>query len=55
MDHLNEKNNHSTQVVVLRILTAIFKCEDLREYWRNFVELLTLRVLEANCHEKREV
>ncbi|XP_045460919.1 CLIP-associating protein isoform X2 [Harmonia axyridis] len=55
LDHLNEKNNHTTQVVVLQILTAIFKCEDLREYWRNFVELLTLRVLEANCHEKREV
>ncbi|KAL3286277.1 hypothetical protein HHI36_000786 [Cryptolaemus montrouzieri] len=55
LDHLNAKNNHTTQVVVLEILTAIFNCEDLRECWSSFVELLTLRVLDAHCHEKREV
>ncbi|KAK9875379.1 hypothetical protein WA026_007774 [Henosepilachna vigintioctopunctata] len=55
LDHLNDRGNHATQLLILQILTAIFKCRDLRDCWSNFVELLTLRVLEAHCQDNREV
>ncbi|XP_063908191.1 CLIP-associating protein isoform X3 [Zophobas morio] len=54
IDNLNEKDTN-TQVIVLEILSAIFQSKELKDCWCNFVELLTLRVLNAHCDEKREV
>ncbi|KAF5301656.1 hypothetical protein FQA39_LY10703 [Lamprigera yunnana] len=45
----------NTQVTVLEVFAEIFKKENMRECWSNFVELLTLRVLNSHCSEKREV
>lgn len=54
IDHLCG-NEYKTQIVVLQILTAIFRCEDLRDCWIDFVELLIMRISVAHSHEKREV
>ncbi|XP_068894094.1 CLIP-associating protein 1-A isoform X5 [Tenebrio molitor] len=54
IDNLNEKDTN-TQVTVLEILSAIFQSKEMKDCWCNFVELLTLRVLNAHCDEKREV
>lgn len=69
LDHLKANNSISkapesdikighdsqTQVIVLQILTAIFKREDLRDCWISFSELLTVKVLDAHCNENKEV
>uniref|UniRef100_A0A1Y1LZC0 TOG domain-containing protein n=1 Tax=Photinus pyralis TaxID=7054 RepID=A0A1Y1LZC0_PHOPY len=45
----------NTQVIVLEVFAEIFKNDNMRQCWSNFVELLTLRVLNAHCSDKREV
>ncbi|XP_025829154.1 CLIP-associating protein isoform X2 [Agrilus planipennis] len=56
LDNVNWKNkNYSIQVLVLQIFSEIFKNKEFKPYWSQFVELLTLRILEAHCSEKREV
>lgn len=45
----------NTQVLVLEVFAEIFKNDNMRQCWSNFVELLTLRVLNAHCSDKREV
>lgn len=42
-------------VVVLRILAEILKKPEMEQCWSNFIELLTLRVLDAVSSENREV
>ncbi|XP_074035924.1 CLIP-associating protein isoform X2 [Leptinotarsa decemlineata] len=54
IDNLNEKDS-VIQVTVLQILRAIFQAPDMEVCWSNFVELLTMRVLEAHTDEKKEV
>ncbi|KAG5871175.1 hypothetical protein JTB14_007902 [Gonioctena quinquepunctata] len=54
IDNLNEKDS-VIQVTVLQILRAIFQAPDMEECWSNFVELLTMRVLDAHTDEKKEV
>lgn len=54
LDNLKEKDA-AMQVIVLQILTEIFKNEDMKQCWCKFVELLTLRVLSAHCESAREV
>ncbi|CAH0551193.1 unnamed protein product [Brassicogethes aeneus] len=54
IDNLNGKDSQM-QIVVLEILAAVFQSEPLKDCWSNFVELLTLRVLNAHCDEKREI
>lgn len=50
-----DKEELQTQLIVLQILTEIFKNKDLEQCWSHFVELLTLRVLNAYCGDKKEV
>lgn len=45
----------NTQVLVLQVFTEMFKNGEMQPCWCNFVELLTLRVLNAHCSDKREV
>lgn len=54
LDNLKEKDA-AMQVIVLQILTEIFKNDDMKQCWCKFVELLTLRVLSAHCENAREV
>ncbi|XP_017770144.1 PREDICTED: CLIP-associating protein isoform X3 [Nicrophorus vespilloides] len=54
IDTLSQKDVKS-QVIVLQILTEIFKNPKLEPCWQKFIELLTLRVLEAYLDESREV
>lgn len=54
LDNLKEKQS-SIQVLVLQILSEIFKNESLKECWSKFVELLTLRVLAAYTESARDV
>lgn len=49
------KEEMQTQLIVLQILTEIFKNKELEQCWSHFVELLTLRVLNAYCDDKKEV
>ncbi|CAH1986214.1 unnamed protein product [Acanthoscelides obtectus] len=42
------------RIPVLQILRSIFKCQQLKDHWTSFVELLTLRILDAHCIDKRE-
>lgn len=43
------------KITVLEILRVIFESEEMKDCWSNFVELLTLRVINAHCDEKKEV
>lgn len=43
------------QLIVLQILTEVFKNKDLEQCWSHFVELLTLRVLSVYSDEKKDV
>ncbi|KAJ8951227.1 hypothetical protein NQ318_010255 [Aromia moschata] len=52
IDNLNEVDT-SIQVIVLQVLAAIFQNPDLKDCWCNFVELLTLKVLQCHCSEKK--
>ncbi|XP_072390555.1 CLIP-associating protein 1-A isoform X2 [Diabrotica undecimpunctata] len=52
IDKLDEKD---IQVTVLQTLRAIFQSPDLKDCWKNFVELLTMKVLEAHSDDNREV
>ncbi|CAH1111377.1 unnamed protein product [Psylliodes chrysocephalus] len=54
IDHLNEKDT-TIQVTVLQTLRAIFQAADMKPCWSDFLELLTIRVLDAHKDEKREV
>lgn len=54
IDNLNLKETQ-TELIVLQIFTEIFKNKDMKQCWSNFVELLTLRILDAICDEKKEV
>lgn len=54
IDSLDKKETQ-TQLIVLQILTEIFKNKELEQCWSHFVELLTLRVLGAYCDDKKEV
>ncbi|KAK9739077.1 hypothetical protein QE152_g9289 [Popillia japonica] len=54
LDNLGS-NDTATLVLVLQILTEIFNNPEMKQCWSNFVELLTLRVLQMHCHDKREV
>ncbi|XP_049819238.1 CLIP-associating protein isoform X3 [Aethina tumida] len=54
IDNLNG-SDMQIQIIVLQILAAIFQSESLKQCWMNYVELLTLRVLQAHCNEKRDV
>lgn len=54
LDNLKEKQS-SIQVLVLQILSEIFKSESMKECWSKFVELLTLRVLDAYTENARDV
>ncbi|CAG9837434.1 unnamed protein product [Diabrotica balteata] len=51
IDKLDEKD---IQVTVLQTLRAIFQSPDLKDCWKNFVELLTMKVLEAHSDDNRE-
>ncbi|XP_060519972.1 CLIP-associating protein isoform X2 [Cylas formicarius] len=42
-------------VTVLKILAAIFSNPDMKHGWENFVELITLKVLQVHSDERREV
>lgn len=54
IDALNQ-NDSATKVIVLEILAAIFQNKNLEPCWSNFVELITIRVMQSHCDEKREV
>lgn len=54
IDNLDKKETQ-TQLLVLQILTEIFKNKELEQCWSHFVELLTLRVLNAYCEDKKDV
>lgn len=43
------------QVAALQTLRTIFQTDDMKECWINFVELITMKVLDAHNDEKREV
>ncbi|XP_056638130.1 CLIP-associating protein isoform X3 [Diorhabda sublineata] len=51
---LNEKDT-MIQVTALQTLRTVFQTEDLKDCWNNFIELITMKVLEAHNDEKREV
>ncbi|KAL1513059.1 hypothetical protein ABEB36_002537 [Hypothenemus hampei] len=52
--HLLSEEDMECRIISLKILTAIFKDPKLK-CWEKYVELITLRVLEAHADEKREV
>lgn len=54
IDNLSVKDV-AIQSVILDTLTEIFKRKELEQCWCNFVELLTLRVLNAHCEENKDV
>ncbi|XP_076259091.1 CLIP-associating protein isoform X6 [Rhynchophorus ferrugineus] len=54
IDHL-EASDPQNQVIILKILAAIFQSPTMKDTWQNFVELITLKVLKAHSMEKREV
>ncbi|XP_030763288.1 CLIP-associating protein 1-B isoform X8 [Sitophilus oryzae] len=54
IDHLESKDPQN-QVIVLKILAAIFQNSTMKDTWQNFVELITLKVLKAHSSERREV
>ncbi|XP_065166997.1 CLIP-associating protein isoform X3 [Atheta coriaria] len=54
LETLNQAEVKSV-VVVLRILAEILKKPEMEQCWSNFIELLTLRVLDAVSSENREV
>nr|CAH7724241.1 unnamed protein product [Callosobruchus chinensis] len=53
IENLNE-GDPVVRIPVLQILRSIFRCDQLRDQWTSFVELLTLRILDAHCIDKRE-
>lgn len=54
LDNLNEPNP-TTQILVLEVFIQIFKSEQMKQTWSDFVELITLRIINAHSSDKREV
>lgn len=54
IDHL-QANDTQNRVIALKILAAIFQNPSMRSTWEKYVELITLRILNAHSDEKREV
>lgn len=52
---LLEKPDYRTQLIVLLILTEIFKCKELKQCYLSFVELLIVKVLRAHTDANKEV
>lgn len=54
IDHL-QANDAQNRVIALKILAAIFQNSSMSTTWEKYVELITLRILNAHSDEKREV
>lgn len=50
-----QANDTQNRVIALKILAAIFQNSSMRTTWEKYVELITLRILNAHSDEKREV
>lgn len=54
IDNIKEEDS-SIKVTVLQTLRAIFEKPELSEFCCHFVQLLTLKVLDAHTDDRREV
>lgn len=45
---LLEKSESKTQIIVLLILTEIFNCNELKEHYLGFLDLLIMKILHAH-------